>query len=63
MKVLGATPFYYRAEADEAVGLEQTVEPWLEGLPEALEDVKKTINKMNPEEKQERLQECKLLEQ
>ena len=37
MKQLGAQDFYYRAEADEATSLELVVEPWLEGLPDAVE--------------------------
>ena len=32
MTRLGAKKFYYRAEADDATGLEAEVEPWLEGL-------------------------------
>jgi sulfite reductase alpha subunit-like flavoprotein len=29
---IGANFFYYRGEADEAISLEETIEPWLEGL-------------------------------
>lgn len=39
MKSLGANIFYSRGEADDAIGLEAVVEPWLEGLGEALEKV------------------------
>ena len=39
MKSMGATSFYYRAEADDAVGLEEVVEPWLEGIQQAVLDV------------------------
>ena len=39
MKQLGAQEFYYRGEADDATSLELVVEPWLEGLPSALEKI------------------------
>jgi len=32
LELLGATKFYYRGEADDATGLEEVVEPWLEGI-------------------------------
>ncbi|CAN0404339.1 unnamed protein product, partial [Discosporangium mesarthrocarpum] len=36
MRELGAVPFHEAAFADEATGMEKTVEPWLEGLYTAL---------------------------
>jgi len=38
---LGAERFYSRGDADDAVGLEQVVEPWIEGLWKKLEEVLK----------------------
>jgi hypothetical protein len=62
MKTLGATPFYYRAEADDAVGLEMKVEPWLEGLPKALQEMKQTIQNKTDEELLEIGKPCSLYE-
>lgn len=36
LKSLGAQSFYPKGEADEATSLEIVVEPWLQGLPQAL---------------------------
>eukprot|EP00761_Pharyngomonas_kirbyi_P001513 gb/GECH01001517.1/.p1 GENE.gb/GECH01001517.1/~~gb/GECH01001517.1/.p1 ORF type:complete len:671 (+),score=159.66 gb/GECH01001517.1/:1-2013(+) len=37
MKEIGATRFYDRGEADDATGLEDVVEPWIDGLWNAIE--------------------------
>lgn len=42
---LGATRFYPSAWADDAVGLDLTVEPWIEGLWAALTEALKNITK------------------
>lgn len=39
MKKLGAIPFYDRGDADDGTGLEEVVEPWIEGLWDALRAV------------------------
>ena len=44
MKQLGAVPFYYRGEADDATSLELVVEPWIGGIDGALEEVHAKIN-------------------
>jgi hypothetical protein len=38
MEMLGAHKFYYRGEADDATSLELVVEPWLEGIQQAMRD-------------------------
>jgi hypothetical protein len=38
LKQFGASTFYARVEADEATSLEKFVEPYLEGLPDALKN-------------------------
>ena len=60
-KLLGASPFYYRAEADDAIGLEQAIEPWLEGLPTALCDQLSKIRKLSADQTQKLLEECQLM--
>ena len=45
--MLGAKKFYYRAEADDATGLEEAVEPWLEGLQAAARKCVQDIRNMD----------------
>ena len=57
---LGATKFYYRAEADDATGLEAEVEPWLEGLQPAVDKCLKQIRSMPDAELAELMKESAL---
>lgn len=42
LKKLGAVSFYKRGDADDGTGLEDVVEPWIDGLWSALGDIVKT---------------------
>jgi len=35
---LGAKTYYYKGEADDATSLELVVEPWLEGIQQAMRE-------------------------
>ena len=63
MKQLGGHSFFYRGEADDAIGLEQVVEPWLEGLPEALTKVKNEIKAIPTSQMEEYLRDITLREE
>ena len=45
--MLGAKKFYYRGEADDATGLEEAVEPWLEGVQEAVRKCVQDVRKID----------------
>lgn len=49
LKELGAKPFYAMGEADDATGLEATVEPWLEGIQPAILEEVSTLNSLSRE--------------
>ena len=46
MEKLGGHKFYYRGEADEGTSLELVVEPWLEGVTDAIEKELLRIRKL-----------------
>jgi methionine synthase reductase len=46
LKDFGANFFYQRGEADEATSLEAVIEPWLEGLDEALRTKIKEVEEL-----------------
>jgi methionine synthase reductase len=52
---LGAQKFYNRGEADEATSLELVVEPWLEGVWDAIDKEVKKIKALQPEKVKELL--------
>lgn len=54
---MGANKFYYRGEADDATGLEEVVEPWLEGVQESIRKCIKDIKKMDQEKFDEMMKE------
>jgi hypothetical protein len=58
MKQLGAQPFYYRGEADDATSLELVVEPWLEGIAGALEEIHGKVDALSKEEVEVLLKAC-----
>ena len=60
MKQLGAQPFYYRGEADDATSLELVVEPWLEGIAGALEEMHGKVDTMSKEEVEVLLKACEV---
>ena len=55
MKMLGANSFHPRAEADEATGLEDVIEPWLENIGSLLVSQSKKMKEMPEEELLEKL--------
>ena len=65
-EALGATLFHYFAKADEAIGLELEVEPWLkriwEALPEVVEKVKNKSITAEEEKNEEIFEEDKIQE-
>lgn len=58
MKQLGAVPFYYRGEADDATSLELVVEPWLDGITAALEGVHGKVDALTEQEINLQLKPC-----
>lgn len=55
MKQLGATEFYYKGEADDATGLEEVVEPWLENIEKEVQDIDKKIAAYSDDKRTEML--------
>lgn len=60
--MLGAKRFYYKGEADDATGLEEVVEPWLEGVQAAIRKQVEDLRKMDDSSFEQMMKEEKVEE-